>query len=129
MTADGSDLHVQALRRAAAALAGQDGRGIRRDVVIDLAAQGMTVTLHSGDPVLAVLRPPDGRHRAFATLTVREREVAALLADGASNPEIAEVLVITLGTVKDHVHSILAKTGLRSRAAVAATWHGQASSV
>jgi DNA-binding NarL/FixJ family response regulator len=39
------------------------------------------------------------------------------------------VLVITLGTVKDHVHSILAKTGLRSRAAVAATWHGQASSV
>jgi DNA-binding NarL/FixJ family response regulator len=116
MTADGSDLHVQALRRAAAALAGQDGRGIRRDVVIDLAAQGMTVTLHSGDPVLAVLRPPDGRHRAFATLTVREREVAALLADGASNPEIwsgpgsADSVVLAPLAVLlvdvDHVHGL-----------------------
>jgi DNA-binding NarL/FixJ family response regulator len=31
--------------------------------------------------------------------------------------------VIAPSTVKDHVHSILDKTGLRSRAAVAAAWH------
>jgi two-component system NarL family response regulator len=49
--------------------------------------------------------------------------VAALLAAGRTNREIAAVLVIAIGTVKDHVHSILEKTGLRSRTAIAAVWH------
>ncbi|MGL5927637.1 MAG: response regulator transcription factor [Dermatophilaceae bacterium] len=51
----------------------------------------------------------------WATLTVREREVLALLADGRSNAEIAEELCISYQTVKTHVRHVLSKTGARDR--------------
>jgi DNA-binding CsgD family transcriptional regulator len=48
-------------------------------------------------------------------VTPREREVAVLLAQGLSNPEIADALVLSLYTVQDHVKSLFAKTGVASR--------------
>lgn len=48
-------------------------------------------------------------------LSEREREVLVLLAQGAANKEIAEQLVITEGTVKNHVSSILAKLQVENR--------------
>ncbi|HWH94338.1 MAG TPA: response regulator transcription factor [Baekduia sp.] len=45
-------------------------------------------------------------------LTVREREVLGLMAEGASNSGIARRLWVTEGTVEKHVHSILAKLRL-----------------
>jgi DNA-binding CsgD family transcriptional regulator len=59
------------------------------------------------------------RASASDGLTVREREIAGLLADGQSNHEIAERLVITEGTVEVHVKHVLSKLGLRSRTQVA----------
>jgi ATP/maltotriose-dependent transcriptional regulator MalT len=53
-------------------------------------------------------------------LTPREREVAALLADGLTNSEIARRLVISRKTVAVHVSHILAKLEMSSRAQVAA---------
>jgi ATP/maltotriose-dependent transcriptional regulator MalT len=53
------------------------------------------------------------------TLTVREREIASLMANGLSNRDIAEKLVISEGTVDVHVKHILGKLGFRSRAQVA----------
>ena len=63
---------------------------------------------------LAVVRPiaSDG-------LTIREREVAALLASGMTNREVAEALVISESTAEVHVKHILSKLGLKSRARVA----------
>ena len=50
-------------------------------------------------------------------LTPREREVLRMMASGQSNQEIADVLFLSLGTVKVHVTHILAKLGVTSRAA------------
>jgi DNA-binding NarL/FixJ family response regulator len=49
------------------------------------------------------------------TLSEREREVLVLLAQGASNREIAAQLVITEGTVKNHVSNILGKLQAENR--------------
>jgi len=52
-----------------------------------------------------------------AALTPREREVLRMLASGRSNQDIADVLFLSVGTVKVHVTHILAKLGVKSRAA------------
>ena len=53
-------------------------------------------------------------------LTRRELEVADLVADGLSNPEIAARLVISVRTAQGHVENILRKLGFNSRSLVAA---------
>jgi DNA-binding NarL/FixJ family response regulator len=62
------------------------------------------------------------------TLTAREREVLAEIADGKSNREIARLLRISEKTVKAHVSAVLAKLGVqdRTQAAVYAVRHGKA---
>jgi DNA-binding NarL/FixJ family response regulator len=48
-------------------------------------------------------------------LTPREREVLKLLKTGMSNKQIARAMDLQLSTVKNHVHSLLAKFGVRCR--------------
>jgi ATP/maltotriose-dependent transcriptional regulator MalT len=74
-------------------------------------------------PAVQDFGPADDR---LAALSPREREVAGLIAGGLKNKEIAGRLSIASSTVKDHVHHILQKTGLRNRAAVAAACRGPA---
>jgi len=61
------------------------------------------------------------------TLTAREREVLAGIADGRSNREIARLLRVSEKTVKAHVSAVLAKLGVqdRTQAAVYAVRHGK----
>ncbi len=86
---------------------------MRGDVSIDPAVQHHLVNAVSapslvesggGDPDL-----PDG-------LTPREAEVLELIAEGLSNTEIAERLVVSPATIKSHVNHLFAKTGVRDRA-------------
>jgi DNA-binding NarL/FixJ family response regulator len=51
----------------------------------------------------------------FADLTPRETDVLKLIAQGASNREIAQALYISEGTVKNHVTNILMRLNLRDR--------------
>ena len=60
-------------------------------------------------------------HRAALDgLSIRERQVLRLIAEGKSNKEIAADLTLSVRTVERHVGSIYAKTGLRGRVAAAA---------
>ncbi|MBO1740290.1 response regulator transcription factor [Leifsonia sp. TF02-11] len=72
-------------------------------------------SLTSAVPAGAADRP-DGLVARFPTLTRREAEVLALVADGLSNGEIAGTLFVGTATVKTHINAIFAKLGVQSRA-------------
>jgi DNA-binding NarL/FixJ family response regulator len=57
-------------------------------------------------------RDPAGDDPTLATLTLREREVLALMAEGRTNTAIARALVVTPGAVEKHVSNIFAKLDL-----------------
>jgi DNA-binding NarL/FixJ family response regulator len=54
-------------------------------------------------------------------LTAREVEILGMLEAGMSNREIADRLCIAVHTVKNHVHSVLTKLGVATRAEAAAS--------
>ncbi|MEE1295452.1 MAG: response regulator transcription factor [Bifidobacterium sp.] len=58
----------------------------------------------------------------FATLTARERDVAALVAEGLDNREIAATLHLGEGTVRNRISDILAKTHLANCTKLAVEW-------
>jgi DNA-binding NarL/FixJ family response regulator len=72
--------------------------------------------------VVMCVRENSPARNALTNLSVRELEVASLVAQGLANKQIAVRLQISLATVKDHVHNILSKSGVRNRAAIAAAY-------
>lgn len=60
--------------------------------------------------------PPAPAAGLLGTLTPRESEVIVLLAQGKSNGEIAEKMSISAATVRSHVHHLLRKLGVGTRA-------------
>jgi DNA-binding NarL/FixJ family response regulator len=63
--------------------------------------------------------PHEGASLSFETLTARERDVLLCLTGGRSNKQIASALNISEATVKNHVHHILTKLRVESRAQAA----------
>ena len=65
------------------------------------------------------------REPPLASLTARERQIAWLVAEGLPNKEISRRLHIQLGTVKNHVHSLIRKLGAAGRGQAAAMLRAQ----
>ena len=94
----------------------------------DAALPGGSVSLREGFlasatslvPRAPPATPRKAQKQQFGGLTAREREVAALIAQGLSNQAIATKLILSERTVETHVASILSKLGHASRAQIAA---------
>jgi DNA-binding NarL/FixJ family response regulator len=82
------------------------------------AAIDPAVQHHLLDAIAAIPPPatPEPGTQLPDGLTPREAEVLALIAEGLSNSEIAERLVVNETTVKSHINHLFAKTGVRDRA-------------
>jgi two-component system NarL family response regulator len=70
--------------------------------IIEEYAQNPSYPSHNGPPV-------------NTSLTTREIEILSLISKGSTNREIAQKLVISENTVKNHIHNILEKLGLKNR--------------
>jgi len=120
MLKDTSAEEIVAAVRAVAGGAALIQPSIARKVVAEftrLATSQGHGTQRPTQPPSAELVRTDAQplQHAGEPLTEREGEVLRALAAGRSNREIAEQLVITEGTVKNHVSSLLAKLGVRDR--------------
>jgi NarL family two-component system response regulator LiaR len=87
------------------------------DAVRNAHAGRSTLAPEAADALVrSVSAPPQGSE----SLTAREQQVLKLMADGLTNADIAERLVIGVATVKTHVSSIISKLGVSSRTEVTA---------
>jgi two-component system, NarL family, response regulator LiaR len=83
-------------------------------------------SVYAGQPVLApevmkaLIRIKTGPVKLGADLSQREQEVLALMAEGLSNEEIAEKLVISPATARHHVSACIQKLGASNRAQASA---------
>ena len=100
------------LRAAAAELEARGAWGYR-----DAALRALRRLGDRPRPAPRRARGPDAGDRLSA-LTVREREVALLVAEGQTNAQIAARLHLSESTVEKHVSRVLGKLGLSSRAGV-----------
>jgi len=107
------DAAVRELRAAEANL-GTYGAGLHRDRVVRALRE-------LGERARRPARAAEPAAAGTEALTKREREVAELVASGATNREIADALVLSVKTVETHIAHIFAKLDVRSRAALTAT--------
>lgn len=81
-----------------------------------VAAGGVWMEKESiGQAFEKMLKREAGMRRLATILTPRETEVMSLVAQGLSNRQIAEKLIVSEGTIKIHVHNIYGKLGVNNR--------------
>jgi DNA-binding NarL/FixJ family response regulator len=107
---------------SSAARSGVTASGASRDALAravtafeELGSRGWAEASRSELERVGARKTPDA-----GALTPAERRVAELAADGLSNKEIAQRLVVTVSTVEFHLSRTYAKLGIRSRAQLAA---------
>lgn len=85
------------------------------DAALDPAVQSHVVAALAGDGVRAADPDVPPTPELPDDLTPREAEVLSLIAEGLTNAEIAERLVVSPTTIKSHINHLFAKAGLRDR--------------
>jgi DNA-binding NarL/FixJ family response regulator len=129
LTSFSTEGHVlRALRAGALSYLLKDADAVEIAQAVRKAARGEPVIAHAvaAKAMGRLTGRPADRYTGLGQLTNRELEVLRLIADGLSNAIIAERLVISEGTVKTHVNSLLGKLHLtdRTQAAVLAWREG-----
>ena len=110
-----------ALGEAAFSQAAAEGRAMSLEQTVAYVRAILPVPNATPD---ARLPAPDGQqfrplpHVEVGSLSRREREIAGLVATGRTNRQIAAELTLSMRTVETHVHNILGKLGLASRAQI-----------
>ena len=96
------------------------------DAIRQVATGGAFIESQMLKGMLSEMKPQGPVPAAARNLTKREREILSLVAEGMSNREIAERLVLSPETVKSHVAAILEKLGVsdRTQAAIYAVRNG-----
>lgn len=89
--------------------------------IVTVAEGGTVFSPDILDFIRTQIRVPTGE--VFGELTEREREIVALVAEGLSNGKIAQRLFIANGTVRNHISTILEKTGLEHRTQIAVSYY------
>lgn len=124
-----------------AVMAGQVVLGAQVLGKLSAASQSNTDTNHAGNHVQAGSKANNGTDAmfstnstspaetsiglptsAFATLSARERDIAALVAQGLDNHDIAAQLYLSEGTVRNRITDILTKLDLANRTQLAIAW-------
>jgi DNA-binding CsgD family transcriptional regulator len=125
-----TEAYVDAGDRGAAAEAGRDALAIARRLGSRWLIEELTVLagrarLELGDDGAEAPAPAEagGAGEDPFGLTARERQVLALVAEGATNRQIGAVLFMAEKTASVHVSRILSKLGVRSRTQAAAVAH------
>jgi DNA-binding NarL/FixJ family response regulator len=117
----------EAVRAGAAGYLLKDvSKGELVDAIRQVSSGGAFIESQMLRGMLSELRPQGAAPAAARNLTKREREILALVAEGLSNREIAERLVLSPETVKSHVAAVLEKLGVsdRTQAAIYAVRNG-----
>jgi len=96
------------------------------DAIRQVATGGAFIESQMLKGMLSEMKPSGQAAPAAKNLTKRESEILSLVAEGMSNREIAEKLVLSPETVKSHVAAILEKLNVsdRTQAAIYAVRHG-----
>ena len=110
LTKDAGRTELAAAVRSAASGQATFAREVGERLAAGFAATPPPAPDAAGAPSADVLR------ERFPTLTPREAEVLALVAEGRSNAEIAASLYLGVSTVKSHINALFAKLGVRDRA-------------
>src|SRR6266700_1072580 len=116
-------LYQAALRDEEAALAFATAQELIEDLATSIPDTSLRDQfLHKASELIPGQEPLSPRRaakKAFGGLTEREREVAALIAQGKANRESAEILVVNYRTIEKHIENMLSKLGFASRAQIA----------
>jgi DNA-binding NarL/FixJ family response regulator len=117
LTKDAGRTELAAAVRSAASGQATFAREVGERLAAGFTSPAPSAPDAAGAPSADVLRV------RFPTLTAREAEVLALIAEGRSNAEIAASLYLGVSTVKSHINALFAKLDVRDRAqAIALAW-------